>query len=424
MSEEFSLIKNISESADAAVNYMTEKYPQNLWMFDVQKAYWNAVHTAHDQGKKLIYMGACAPMELIYAFDAVPFLLDMIPTRVSTTPEVAAKYIDIAEKHVPASMCGIDKVDLGAIISGDIPERPDAFIYSTVPCDSSRVAYPAIDEYLGVPSYCMDIPFRKDEHGYQYIAEQDKEIVTFLEQVTKKKLDWDKLEEVMEISNKTNILMKKIADLRKITPCPLPGALLFLNQLIPAMAGSPEMLKCLEAQYQVGKYIVDKGLGAAKEEKFRILWLQNMLWSNIGILGWLEKKYGAVVVMEAFGYQETPLFENFKNHDEVFMVLARKALALPMIHGSSGPVEDYMKLVDQCMRDYNVNVSMYVGHVGCKHTWASGKIIKDMVMEKYGIPTLTLDVDAIDSRYKNADEIKAVLSEYMNTLIENQMQHP
>lgn len=184
------------------------------------------------------------------------------------------------------------------------------------------------------------------------------------------------------------------------------------------------MLKCLEAQYQVGKYIVDKGLGAAKEEKFRILWLQNMLWSNIGILGWLEKKYGAVVVMEAFGYQETPLFENFKNHDEVFMVLARKALALPMIHGSSGPVEDYMKLVDQCMRDYNVNVSMYVGHVGCKHTWASGKIIKDMVMEKYGIPTLTLDVDAIDSRYKNADEIKAVLSEYMNTLIENQMQHP
>lgn len=289
MAEKVDLIKNISDSADTAVKHVGEKYPQNLWMFDVQKAYWNAVNTAHDEGKKLIYMGACAPMELIYAFDGVPLILDIISTRCATESDLAAKYVDIAEKHVTSSMCGIDKVALGAVISGDIADKPDAFIYSTVPCDSSRVSYPYIDQYIGVPSYCMDIPYRKDEQGYRYIAEQNKEIVSFLEHVTGNKLDWDKLEEVMEISNKTNILMKKIADLRKNKPCPLPGSLLFLNQLIPAMAGSPDMLKCLEAQYKVGKYIVDKGLGSTKEEKFRVLWMQNMLWSNIKVLAWLEK---------------------------------------------------------------------------------------------------------------------------------------
>ena len=419
MAEQIDLIKNISDSADAAVKHVGERYPENLWMFDVQKAYWNAVNRAHEEGKPLIFMGACAPMELIYAFDGVPLLMDMIATRCCTEPEMANKYVDVAEKHVPSSMCGIDKIPIGAILSGDFVQKPDAYIYSTVPCDSSRVSYPFIAEYYGVPSYCMDIPFRKDEQGYRYIAKQNKEIVSFLEHVTGKKLDWDKLEEIMEISNKTNILMKKIADLRKNKPCPLPGAVLFLNQLIPAMAGSPDMLKCLQAQYQVGKYIVDKGLGSTKKENFRVLWLQNMLWIDIKVLGWMEKVYGAAVVMEAFGYQETALFDDFKDPEAVYMALAKKALALPMIHGASGPVEDYMKLVDQCMTDYDINVAMYVGHVACKHTWAAEKIIKDMIMEKYGVPAMSLDVDAIDRRYKSSEEIKAVIGEFLDTLLES-----
>jgi len=419
MAEKFDLFKDISDSADAAVNYVGQKHPENLWMFDIQKVYWNEVHNAKALGKKLIYMGACVPMELLYAFDCTPMLLDMLPTRLCTTPELAAKYIDIAEEHVAASMCGIDKVDLGTVLSGDIPEKPDAFIYSTVPCDSSRVAYPAIDKHLGVPSYCMDIPYRKDETGYKYIADQNKEIITFLEDLTGTKLNMDKLKEVMEISDKTMILMKKIADLRKNHPCPLPGALLFLNQLIPAMAGHPEMLKCMEAQYAVAKHIVDHKMGAVKKENFRVLWLQNMLWCNLSALHYMEKTYGAIVVMEAFGYQETDLFNGSTDIDEICYISAKKALALPMIHGSSGPVEDYLHLVDDAMEAYDIDVAMYVGHVGCKHCWAAEKILKDMVQDKYGVPMMSLDVDAVDIRYKNNDEMVAVFKDFFDTLIEN-----
>jgi hypothetical protein len=101
------------------------------------------------------------------------------------------------------------------------------------------------------------------------------------------------------------------------------------------------------------------------------------------------------------------------------MTLARNALELPMIHGSSGPVEDYIRLVDNAARDYTPNLAMYVGHVGCKHTWASAKILKDLLQEKYEIPMMTLDVDAIDRRYKSEAEMKAFLSEYLDTLVES-----
>jgi hypothetical protein len=413
------LVANISNQVDSIIKHAQQKYPDQMWMFDVQKASWDSVYHAHDEGKRLIYVGACAPVELIYAFDCVPFVLDMIPTRIASTPDIAAKYIDLAEKYIAPTMCGIDKVDIGAILSGDMPDHPDAFIYSTVPCDNSRTAYPFIANRLGCPSYCIDVPFSKDERGYRYMAEQYKEVITFLEDLTGAKLNWDKFQEIMDISNKTNELMNKIADLRKNIPCPLPGRLLVLNEMIPGMAGHPSMLSYLEAQYELGQSIASRGEGALKEEKYRVSWLQNMLWSNVGILDWMERQFGAILVMDAFGYQRGHVFRDLNDLDVICVDFAKKGLALPMIHGASGPVEDYVSLVENTMSDYKANVSMFVGHVGCKHTWAAAKIITDMIQDKFGIPTLYLDVDATDGRYKTTGEIRAVISEYMETIAEN-----
>ena len=88
-----------------------------------------------------------------------------------------------------------------------------------------------------------------------------------------------------------------------------------------------------------------------------------------------------------------------------------------MIHGASGPSEYHLHLVVTLMDEYKANVSFFIGHVGCKHTWASAKMVSDMVQEKYGIPTLYVDVDCIDGRYKSKDEIKAEITQYMETVV-------
>jgi benzoyl-CoA reductase/2-hydroxyglutaryl-CoA dehydratase subunit BcrC/BadD/HgdB len=414
------ILKEVVGITDSIIAHMTKKAPDMLWMFDVQKAYWDEAANAHDRGEKLLWAGACSPTELLYAFDCGQFLLDMIPTRLASQGDMAHGYIDLAEKHIPSSICGIDKVILGAILAGDVPEKPDAFVYSTVPCDSSRVVYPYVDKLINVPSYVIDVPFRKDMESYRYLAKQYEEVCEFMEDFTHQKLDWEKFVKIMEISNKNCILMKKIGDLRKCVPCPLPSRLTVLNEMIPCFVGREAMTEFLEKQYEDGKALAEKGIGCVPEERFRVSWLQNMLWSNVGILDWMEKKYGAVMVMDGFGYQETFTFNNPYDREDVFLTMAKKALALPMIHGAAGPIEDYVHLVDNIMDKYHVNVSMYVGHVGCKHTWAAAKVVTDMVQEKYGLPTLRLDVDAIDGRYKPTDEIKEIIREYMDTIIANQ----
>lgn len=412
------LVKGINEQINSILAHMEKKHPESVWMTRVQKEYWSAIENAHRDGKKLILCGTNIPTELIYAFDAVPFVLETAIIRIATTPE-PARYLDLADQYVVSEVCGIDRGILGFLLSGEIVDVPDAMLYTVVPCDSARVAYPAMHKQMGIPGFCIDTPYRKDAKGYEYIARQLREMVKFLEEITGNKLDWNKFLEILKRGNRASQLLIDCSKLRENIPCPLPGRFLVLNELTASLMGSQEVIDFLEKEYELGMKNLKAGKGVTPgPEEFRCIWLQNMLWSNAGILDWMEKKYNAVLVMDAFGYAGYNIID-LKNEETVFNGLARRVLVIPMVHGCSGPAEPWIEITDDTIRRYSVNVSMFAGHVGCKHTWAVSKLVKDYVYEKFGLPTLTFDVDGIDVRYKSSDEVRAIISEYMDTLIEN-----
>jgi hypothetical protein len=174
----------------------------------------------------------------------------------------------------------------------------------------------------------------------------------------------------------------------------------------------------LEMEHTLGEMLIEMELGPCPDgEKHRVALLQNMLWSSAGTMDWLEQEYNTIAVMDAFGFQQGDIYEHPDDFEDCLRVMARKMQNNPMIHGASGPSEHFISLVDKIFQDYEPDVSMFIGHIGCKHTWASAKMVTDMVQEKYGLPTLYLDVDGIDGRYKSLDEIKATVGEYMDTVV-------
>ncbi len=393
-----------------------------MWMFDIQKAQWEEVRDAHKNGQKLVFFGGPVPVEIIRAFDCVPFFLDTVSTRIASMEELCGRYIDETEKYAPTSMCGIDKAQLGCAILGEYGVKPDAFVHATVPCDSARIAYPIMERIFNCPTFTLDCPFHHDDRGYRYLAGQMDAFVAFMEKLTGLKWDadrYDRFKAIMEESNKAYSALVKLTELRKRKPCPLPGRTLVLNELVACMSGSPACTAMLETQLQMGEMLADMGMSASKcpEEKYRVCLMQNMLWSNTGIMDWMEKTYGAITVMDGFGYQNGILFDDMDDWERIKYVAAMKMLNTPMIHGATGPTEYWLRIIDDMYADYSVNVSIFMGHVGCKHTWASGKIVTDMIQEKYGLPTLYVDVDAIDPRYKSNDELRAQLAEYMESVV-------
>lgn len=402
---------------DGSIERMREKHPELLWTMEIQKFMWDNYRDAHKNGKKLVFYGGSVPTELIAAFDCFGFYMDVIPFRLSTNPTLTAQYIDEAEKYVAPTMCGLDKTELGAWICGAYGIKPDMFIYNSVPCDSSRLAYPAMEKMMNVPSFSFDTPFRRDDRGAEYLADQCEDFIAFMEEQTGHKLDWDKLKYYMENANRNFELQKKCADLRKLKPCPLPGRLLVLNGTTNAVACYPEMGDLLQSELEMGQMMADMGMGACPEEKYRVAMLQNMIWGAAGIMDWMQMEYNAVAVMDAFGFQGDIMYEHMDDRRDCLKVMGKKLQNNPMIHGASGPSEYHIQMVDQIFQEYDPNVSMFLGHVGCKHTWATAKMVSDMVQEKYGLPTLYLDLDCIDGRYKSSDEVKAQIAEYFETVV-------
>ncbi|MEG1460324.1 MAG: 2-hydroxyacyl-CoA dehydratase family protein, partial [Oscillospiraceae bacterium] len=411
------------KQVDSIYQHMLSKgMPEVMWTVDIQKFTWEEIRDAKAAGKKLVAFGGPVPVTIIRAFDCVPFFLDTIPTRIASMEDLCSRYIDETEKYAPTSMCAIDKAQLGCALKGEFGIDIDAFVHATVPCDSARIAYPIMERVFDCPCFTFDCPFRHDAKGYQYVADQMDAFVTFMEELTGLKWDADryaKFVAINEEANKAYALLKDLSDLRKKTPCVLPGRMLVLNEIIAPLAGTPEVTAMLATQLEMGNMLADMGMSATKcpEEKYRVCLMQNMMWSNTGIMDWMEKTYGAITVMDGFGYQDGLIMQDLNDWESVKRQTAESMLTVPMIHGATGPTEYWLKVIDNMYADYNVNVSIFMGHVGCKHTWASGKIVTDMIQEKFGIPTLYVDVDAIDPRYKSNDELRAQIGEYMESVV-------
>lgn len=418
MAGEMSIFDFCCEKVEAQIVRMQDKHPELLWTLEIQDKMWHNYRDAHKNGKKLVFFGGPVPVDIIVAFDCIPVYLDTVPIRLSPNPVLTGKFIDSAERYVPPTTCGLCKTYLGAALEDQYGVHPDAFVYSSVPCDSSRVVYPNMERIFNVPSYAFDFPFRRDDRGYDYLIDQIERFVTFMEDFTGTKLDWDKLKEAMTNSNRTYELQGKCADLRKHKPCPLPGRMLVLNGTSNAMAPFPEMGDLLEQELETGNMLIELGMGPCPGgEKHRVALLQNMLWSFSGAMDWMESTYDAVSVMDAFGFQHGDNYDHLDDRRDCWRTMAKKIQNNPMIHGAAGPSENFIYLIDQIFNDYEPDVSIFLGHIGCKHTWASAKMVTDMIQKKYGLPSLYLDVDGIDGRYKTHEEITDALGQYFDTVV-------
>ncbi|MEN6437122.1 MAG: 2-hydroxyacyl-CoA dehydratase family protein [Syntrophobacter sp.] len=415
MKEIKDIVEYMATSLTSIMDHITKKYPERRWLYEAQQHYWVSIHQARQMGIPVVWHNQSIPPELLYAMGVVPLCLDVLSTSMAAFHVLSSRYLDISHKYVPEYVCAVNKIVIGVVMSGDIP-LPDAMIYASGPCDSARISYPMIAETLNIPHFSVDAPFQDNQRGYQYIAGQLKEAVAFLEEMTGKRLDTSAMARVIEQSNLSYDLFSQIAELRKTTPCPLPGKLLAMNSVALGMSGTPQLVKFLKKQYEDGLEKVRRKEGCLPVERKRVAWMQNPVFFNIGIVDWMEKEFGAVLPMDAFGWRRAALIEDVLDKDAVFEGLAKRSLMVPMTHMGSSPVEYWMESATELFRDYQCDTAIFAGHVGCTHFWAVGKLLKDMIYDRFGVTTLVFDIDALDPRYVGTDVIQNRIRDFMETI--------
>ncbi len=163
--------------------------------------------------------------------------------------------------------------------------RPDFMLSSSQNvCDPRRKWYQAAQQFMPDipiynagfmwPYYEDDIEVRDVEDYYiKYNTNELRGLVAFLEKQTGRKMDWDRLMEIVDLSERTWTLIWETYELRRAIPTPMDTGDA-MNTMVPMVfaLGTQEGYDFFAELYQELKDKVARNEGVCPDEKYRLIW--------------------------------------------------------------------------------------------------------------------------------------------------------
>jgi benzoyl-CoA reductase/2-hydroxyglutaryl-CoA dehydratase subunit BcrC/BadD/HgdB len=319
---------------------------------------------------------------------------------------------------VPADMCGLIKLGAYGVEAGLVPV-PSAIITMLEPCDAQSAVHEAWQNCEGwreVPFFALDPAYGNEKDDYTYFAGELKRMIVFLEDLVGNKMDYDRLREVIEITNRQYEAWAEYNELRRAVPCPdasFLGSRLGRGSTQSIAAGHPGAIEIFEMLASNAEQRLKEKKGWLANEKIRILWADLVPTWNAPLTEFLEEECAAVVVMDFQGY--TPYTHiDTSTEESMLLGLARRNLAeVPMIRQARGTVDVMIEDITRISRDYACDCVIFPGHAGHKDQSASIAFLREACRD-LRLPLLTLSVDLFDPRYTPMDTMKRQISEFFD----------
>ncbi len=391
------------------------EFSSDIYFWETVKSQYERIHEANLSGKPLIFSGMFVPSEIYHAMDIACLFTEYNSTMMAGRGDYF-QYMDIAEGHgISNEICSPHRVAIGLAKSKMLP-RPTAIVSTATTCDQTLKLYEVLADYYQVPSYLVDSAFGYQGHYVDYMREEVKGMIAFLEEQTGKKMDYDRLKEVLHLSRQVYDYWEKIADLKKAIPCPIGSKDSMKDWgVIMNGAGTPEGVSYFKARYEEVKERVEKGIGAAREEKHRVAWLYALPLFDLGVVKWMAEEHGAVIVFDTFGMVSKDII---LDPEDPIGFLAQKASKMAFIKLGWAPNEvsrSAEEMADLCT-EYQVDCAIVLAHWSCRQYCGTIKILRDAVVERADIPFMILDGDLMDSRVVSSEQMKQKITEFLDTI--------
>jgi benzoyl-CoA reductase/2-hydroxyglutaryl-CoA dehydratase subunit BcrC/BadD/HgdB len=376
---------------------------------------------AHEAGEPFVNNNYCTAPEVSEAMDLPWFMLYEAPFMAISAENLSDQIDETAIMGLGTDLCTAIRSCI-YYVEKDLVPVPTAAIGFIFPCDGMPMLHQVIKHSKSwghVPMFCPDPPYFEDDRSIDYFANELKKMTAFLEEKTGRKLDLDRLKQVVEESDRQYLLWQEYNELRRAVPCPhgygLGGPMCFaVSQLFKV--GHKEGTEWFQNLVDLTEEKVKKGLGAVKEEKVRLFWFDIMPSGWIfEFMPWLEEEFGAVVVMDMFGNHPYTTIDT-SNEQEMWRGLAKRGLFdTPMVRQAIGPAEGFVNDLARIVKDYRIDVVVWPGHMGHKETQGTFGIMRETCAD-LGVPFLDLRMDIFDRRYTTADQIKEKFASFFSGL--------
>jgi benzoyl-CoA reductase/2-hydroxyglutaryl-CoA dehydratase subunit BcrC/BadD/HgdB len=365
----------------------------------VDKHYQSAIQ-AKKEGKPVVWATSISPQELLETMDLATVYPENHAAAIGAR-KGALEFIEKAEgMGYSSDICSYARVNVGYSVvqhaeALDIP-MPDLLFCCSNICNTVIKWYENLAKTLDIPLVMFDMPFNHTyevpEHSVKYMRGQIQHAINQLEDFTKKKFDYDKFGEVMELSNATCEWWKKATDWAKEVPSPLNGFDMFnYMAMIVCMRGNKDGHTLFKLWHDELEAKAKAGLGPwnSAEEKYRVMWDGIACWPHLSTTFKALKSQGINMVTSTY-----PESWNVRYEKNNLDGMARAYASNYANRNLDYDIENVSKLV----KDFKLDGIIYHSNRSCKLMDFRQYEVQRRIEQETGIPSVVFDGDQTDPR--------------------------
>jgi benzoyl-CoA reductase/2-hydroxyglutaryl-CoA dehydratase subunit BcrC/BadD/HgdB len=256
------------------------------------------------------------------------------------------------------------------------------------------------------------------EHNVRYMVEELRGLISFLEEHTGAKMDYDRLMAIIKQVEETRRWWRDAYELRKAVPTPMTTQDHFVLFVPHHMMLTDDFtLEFYKGLYEELKERVDNGIGAIDDEKYRLLWGVGLPpWHTMSILDYFLE-FGAVFAAET-AYMIPEPFEMPSGVSDPVEIIALRTFernsAMQRRGQEAGGVPPLAQAHLERIRDNHIDgVVMHITR-SCRASTMGQIHVRNVIRDYYpGMPVMFMESDMIDLDTYSEVETKNRIDSFM-----------
>ena len=378
--------------------------------------YYSENHALAIAGKFVAWIAIIVPVEILKGFDIVVAVPEN-HAAMCAARGVGASQAERAERlGYSMDLCSYARIDLGtAFANGEgspsmgLP-RPNLVISNTNNCSLLVKWFDIYRREFAIPHFVLDVPFCYEpqrETDREYIIDQFGDLIRFLEKITGQSFDIEKVEEAVRHTDEANAHWKRFLSHAARHPSGITVFDTFIHMapFITSFRGTPELSRHMKLLADEAEELAENNIVPVPGEKYRLLWDNIAPWHQLRAMSTRLRDLSATICSASYtscvGTVEGELDCYRYDGGDPLSYLARIQNFSVCPYG----MDLRFKVMGETIERLKIDGVVFSSNRSCKPYSLMQMDLERSVKEKYGIPTIMIDVDHADSRKYNESNV-------------------
>ena len=343
------------------------------------------------------------PCEILLARGLVPYSCEAFAAYLNGARTEQVFLRRAVEEGLPETLCSYHRAFLGAAYAGIMP-RPRFIVSSSLPCAANALTFREMAEYFDVPHISIDVPYERSVRSVKNVADQLRELDSFISENTGIPSNTDALIETVARSCRTMRMYDRYLSDRA-------GKIILSDfQTESVRIADFRFLLGSEGSEECAARMLEESAKAPYGKAVRLLWIHTTPY-------WM-KTLSAIFDRDP----EVQIVTNDLSYDGVAPSLDAdpcspyEAMAERLVYSHfNGSIDNRIDRAAKVAKQTGADGIVWFCHWGCKHTLGGAAMAK-RELESMGFPTLILNGDGCDSSFGGEEQAATRIEAFIEML--------